>query len=98
MLIRGGSRTAATSKMELFVLIFNGFQPLAIITKCSILDVAVVLDLPLINVTTTTNPVVIANILLIIVLVQAISKIRSSLNIPKHFLQISAETDMIYNF
>ena len=37
--IRGGSRTAATSKMELFVMIVNGFQPLTIITKCSILDV-----------------------------------------------------------
>ena len=31
--IRGGSRTAATSKMELFVRIVNGFQPLTIITK-----------------------------------------------------------------
>ena len=36
--------TAATSKMELFVIIVNGFQPLTIITKCSILDVAAVLD------------------------------------------------------
>ena len=44
---RGGSRTAATSKMELFVIIVNGFQPLTIITKCSILDVAAVLDPPL---------------------------------------------------
>ena len=44
---RGGSRTAATSKMELFVLIVNGFQPLTIITKRSILDVAAVLDPPL---------------------------------------------------
>ena len=43
---RGGSRTAATSKMELFVIIVNGFQPLTIITKCSILDVATVLDPP----------------------------------------------------
>ena len=41
---RGRSRTAATSKMELFVIIVNGFQPLTIITKCSILDVAAVLD------------------------------------------------------
>ena len=39
----GGSRTTATSKMELFVVIVNGFQPLTIITKCSILDVAAVL-------------------------------------------------------
>ena len=44
---RGGSRTAATSKMERFVIIVNGFQPLTIITKCSILDVAAVLDPPL---------------------------------------------------
>ena len=40
-------RTAATSKMELFVLIVIGFQPLAINTKSSILDVAAVLDPPL---------------------------------------------------
>ena len=38
--IRGGSRTAATSKMERFVII-------TIITKGSILDVAAVLDQPL---------------------------------------------------
>ena len=44
---RGGSRTAATSKMEPFVIIVNGFQPLTIITKRSILDVAAVLDPPL---------------------------------------------------
>ena len=44
---RGGSRTAATSKMECFVIIVNGFQPLTIITKRSILDVATVLDPPL---------------------------------------------------
>ena len=41
---RGGSRTAATSKMERFVIIINDFQPLTIITKRSILDVAAVLD------------------------------------------------------
>ena len=46
---RGGSRTTATSKMELFVIIVNGFQPLTIITKCSMLDVAAVLDPPLIS-------------------------------------------------
>ena len=45
---RGGSRTAATS-MERFVIIVNGFQPLTIITKRSILDVAVVLDAPLVS-------------------------------------------------
>ena len=43
---RGGSRTAA-SKMELFVIIVDGFQPLTIITKSSILDVAAILDPPL---------------------------------------------------
>ena len=41
---RGGSSTAATSKMERFVITVNGFQPLTIITKCSILDVAAALD------------------------------------------------------
>ena len=45
--VRGGSRTVATSKMELFVIIVNGFQPLTISTKSSKLDVAAVLDLPL---------------------------------------------------
>ena len=44
---RSGSRTAATAKMELFVIIVNGSKPLTIITKCSILDVAAVLDPPL---------------------------------------------------
>ena len=44
---RGGSRTAATSKMEHFVIIVNGFQTLTIITKRSILNGAVVLDPPL---------------------------------------------------
>ena len=42
----GRSRTAVTSKMERFVIIVNGFQPLNIITKHSILDVAAVLDSP----------------------------------------------------
>ena len=46
---RGGSRTAATSKMERFVIIVNSFQPLTIITKHSILDVAAVLDPPLVR-------------------------------------------------
>ena len=45
--IRGVSRTAATSKIELFVIIVNGFQRLTIITMCSIMDVAVDLDPPL---------------------------------------------------
>ena len=47
-IFRGGSTTAAISKMELFVIIVNSFQPLTIITKSSILDVAAVLDPPLI--------------------------------------------------
>ena len=46
MCIRGGSRTAATSKMERFMIIVNSFQPLTNITKHSILDVAAVLDPP----------------------------------------------------
>ena len=41
---RSGSRTDATSNMEGFVIIVNGFQSLTIITKRSILDVAAVLD------------------------------------------------------
>ena len=36
--------TAATSKMERFVIIVNGWEQLTIITKRSILDVAAVLD------------------------------------------------------
>ena len=42
--IRGVSRTAATSKMERFVIIVRGWKPLTIITKRSILDIAAVLD------------------------------------------------------
>ena len=45
--IRGGSRAAAVSKMECFVIIVNGFQPLTIIIKRSILDFAAALDPPL---------------------------------------------------
>ena len=37
--------------MELFVIIVNGFQPLTIIKKSSSLDVAAVLDLPVIYLT-----------------------------------------------
>ena len=44
---RGGSRTAATSKMEHFVIIVNSRKPLTIIPKRSILDVAAALDPPL---------------------------------------------------
>ena len=46
---RGGSRAAATSKMECFVIIVNGWKPLTIITKHSILDVVAALDPPLQN-------------------------------------------------
>ena len=46
---RGVCRTAATSKMEHFVIIVNGWKPLTIITKSSILDVAAVLDPPLVG-------------------------------------------------
>ena len=45
---RDGSRTAATSEMERFVIIVNGFQPLTSITKRSILDISTGLDPPLI--------------------------------------------------
>ena len=45
----GGSRAAATSKMDRSVITVNGFQPLTIISKRSILDVAAVLDPPLIS-------------------------------------------------
>ena len=46
----GESRTAAISKMERFVIIANCWKPLTIITKRSILDVAAVLDPPLVKV------------------------------------------------
>ena len=49
MVSRGGSRAAATSKIERFVIIVNGFQPLTIITKRSISDVAAALDPPLVS-------------------------------------------------
>ena len=53
-MIRGGSRAGATSKMEpaatfkmeRFVIIVNGWKPLAIIIKSTILDVAAALDPP----------------------------------------------------
>ena len=54
---RGGSRAAATSQMECFVIIVNGFQPLIINTKRSILDVAAVLDPPLSQVCNFTKKV-----------------------------------------
>ena len=45
--LRGGSRAAATSKMERFEIIVNSFQLLTIIKKRSILNVAESLDPPL---------------------------------------------------
>ena len=46
-LVIDGSRTAATCKMERFVIIVNDGKPPTIITKRYILDVAAVLDPPL---------------------------------------------------
>ena len=45
--LRGGSRTAVTSKVELFAVIVNDFQPLTNISKSFTLNVAAVLDPPL---------------------------------------------------
>ena len=47
--MRGGSKDVATSKVERFVIIVNGFQPLTIISKRSILNVEAVLDPPLVD-------------------------------------------------
>ena len=44
----GGSRAAATSKIERFEIIVNGFQPLTIIAMRYILHVSAALDPPLI--------------------------------------------------
>ena len=46
--LRGVSRTPATSKMKFFVTLVNGFQPLINVTKNSMLDVAGILETPLI--------------------------------------------------
>ena len=43
--VRDGSTTAATSKLEHFMIIVNDWKPLTVITKSFILDVAEVLDL-----------------------------------------------------
>ena len=42
--VKGGFRAPATSKMECFVIIDDGWKPLTSITKRSILDAAAVLD------------------------------------------------------
>ena len=47
VMFRGGSRTAATSKVERFVILVNRWKPLAIITKRSVLEFSAVLDPPL---------------------------------------------------
>ena len=48
MVCTGGSRAAATTKTECFVIIVKSLNPLNIITKHSILDVAAALDPPLV--------------------------------------------------
>ena len=59
---RGGSRAAATSRMERFVIIVNGWKLLTIITKRSILGVAAALNSQLIwaitwvSLTNCSNP------------------------------------------
>ena len=55
MISRGGSRTAATSTMEHFVIIVNDWKTLTIIIKSFILDVSAVLDPPLIIHTLWSN-------------------------------------------
>ena len=46
--LRDVSKTPATSKMKFFVTLVNGFQPLTNVTKNSMLDLAGVLETPLI--------------------------------------------------
>ena len=43
---RGAYRTHATSEVEFFVILVNGFQPLYNVTGCSVLLVVKILDLP----------------------------------------------------
>ena len=50
MEVKGGSRAAATSKMERFLIIVKGWKPLTIITKRSILNAAAALDPPLLRI------------------------------------------------
>ena len=47
IITRGGYRTLPISKMDLFVIIAKGWEPLTIATKSSILDVKGVLGQPL---------------------------------------------------
>ena len=60
VLNRDGSRTAATSKVEHFVIIVNGWKPLTFITKSFILDVAAFLDASLLNMPLDTLNIVLA--------------------------------------
>ena len=60
MEVKGGSRAAATSKMERFLIIVKGWKPLTIITKRSSLDVAAALDPPLISNNLNMKSVVLA--------------------------------------
>ena len=60
---RGGARAAAVSKMECFVIIVNGWSPLTIITKHSILDVAAALDPPLVDFLWLTSLIYLNNIM-----------------------------------
>ena len=55
VIFRGGYRTAATFKMERFVMIVNGWKPLTVITKRSILDDAAAPDPPLLLVILLSN-------------------------------------------
>ena len=50
--MRVGSRTHVGSEVEFFLIIVNGFQPLALVIRYSILDLEVVLDPPLFNIIT----------------------------------------------
>ena len=56
---RGGSRADATSKIERFAIIVNGSQPLTIIKKRAILDIAAALDLPLSGICQSTNAAIV---------------------------------------
>ena len=51
LVTKGESRTAATSKLERFVIIVNSWKPLTIITKRAILDVAAALVPHLVTIT-----------------------------------------------
>ena len=89
---RDRSRTAATSKMELFVIIGNGWKPLAIITKHSISDVAEVLDLPLKQLRANKFVMAVSNKDIDSRLAQLVSKNRYRLNSKYIFLSLVNES------